>query len=313
MIHAGQSIVNEETARLISEYEEIRRSNDEKEKALCESRMYRASLMGSIRIFAKWASEKFGEPPVCYEQRLSLVSAGEWAEPLWKMLDDGASRNTVIELFRAAKRNVTEPTVSPREALAKILEEYRSNNSVLPKGVKPKAEKAAKSVSMSMDMDDSQNKRSKQFLNRITTLADEFIRTSIRNITPIEEMGVKVAKEEFTLFIREACDDFRRRVYVLRSGSRKDQERSSRITRDNLRDAAEVLGISVVWGNKVDLRFAKKMMMTRCAQLHPDKAGAMSDKQKGEYTAVVEAYKTFDRYMEGFKSHEDGERSHERQ
>jgi hypothetical protein len=53
-------------------------------------------------------------------------------------------------------------------------------------------------------------------------------------------------------------------------------------------------------------------MLKRCAQLHPDK-GAVSEEQKAEYTAVVEAYKTCERYMEGRKSHEDGDRSHEGQ
>ncbi|MGH9919815.1 MAG: hypothetical protein ACRD6W_13245, partial [Nitrososphaerales archaeon] len=87
--------------------------------------------------------------------------------------------------------------------------------------------------------------------------------------------------------------------------------RLSRVSRDNLREAAEVLGVSVVWGRDVDLKKAKKIMLTRAAQLHPDQKGPQTDQQKAEYRAVIEAYKTIERYMEGRKSHEDGERSHE--
>jgi Cdc6-like AAA superfamily ATPase len=102
-------------------------------------------------------------------------------------------------------------------------------------------------------------------------------------------------------------------MHIMRGASKKERERSARVTREKLREATEVLGISIVWDRDVDLRKAKKIMLQRCAQLHPDKTGSMSDAQKTEYTAVVDAYKTLERYMEGRKSHAFGERSHEGQ
>ena len=166
------------------------------------------------------------------------------------------------------------------------------------------------SIEIDMDMDGTQNTRSKQFMTRVMSLSDEFLRTSVPDLSEIDSMTMKLAKDDFVSFVRESVEDLRRKILTMRQQSKKDRGRASRVSRDGLREASEVLGISVVYGVDVDLHRAKKIMIRRCAQLHPDKNGPVTEQQKNEYTAVVNAFKTLETYMEGRKLNENGERSH---
>ncbi len=310
--------MNAELERLIGQYKDTESSMTERQKAEFEHKLWKDIVKGlpderkGMHSQRDWCMARLGKGNF-YEERSALLLAGAWAGPLFNMLqmmvetdrsDKAVKRAySIIKNHRQrAVKKVKESgfKISYEEALRQILEA-------------PKSTPAVDDAAFSMDIDDPQGRRTKQFIKRVSALTDEFIRTSVRGISNVEEMTVRVAKEDLMSFVREACDDFRRRVYVLRTASKKERERLIRVTRDDLREAAEVLGISIVWNKDVDLRFAKKVMLGRCAQLHPDKAGPMSDRQKAEYTAVIDSYKILERYMEGRKSHEDGERSHEGQ
>jgi hypothetical protein len=310
---------------LISQYKETESSMSEKQKAELEQQLWNIiqglpEERAGFRSKRDWAAAKLGGSSRDYEQRSALIMAGPWVNPLWEMLENKVARHAVQLIFREAKARVARASnrLSQDEALRQVIDEYnaRENTATTKDGRTFRRQAPTRpppppvdSVMTEMDMDSPQGQRSKVFLGKMTALTDEFIRTSLLELSHVEEMTVKLAKDELVSFIREACDDFRRRVYSLRSASKKERERLSRITRDELRGAAEVLGIPVVWDKDVDLRLAKKIMLRRCAQLHPDKVGPMSDNQKAEYNAVIESYKTLERYMESRKPNAVGERS----
>ena len=308
---------------MIARYKASFDSWTEKQKAEAERDLWNTfksenpSYLGGKR---EWLKSTLGGPSLNYEQRSQLIMAGPWVGQLWAMIDSGTTQNSVIKLFRQARDRVAKTQIPGEEAVRQVIEEYnsRGHEAKTPSGkvyrrvtpLERQRTNPPSDIPIEMDMDASQNRRSKQFMSRLIALADEYIRTSLTNTSHIDEMMLKIAKDEFASFVREACDDLRRRVYVLRSSSKKDLQRLTRTTREQLREASEVLGISVVWGGEIDLRKAKKIMLRRCAQLHPDKTGSMTDEQRAEYTAVINAYKTIERYMEGRKSNAVGDRSH---
>jgi len=313
--------MNDELRDLIAQYKKSFPTMTEKQRAEEERDLYLLANPDQRGGKREWMVANLGGATQHFEQRAMLIMAGPWVNPLWKMFDEGTSRNTIILLFRKARDLVSHKHMQGDEAIQKVLEEYNSqgHEAHTPEGrryrrMSPVEKQRSRpppmtDVPIEMDMDATQNRRSKQFMLRLMALTDEFVRTSLVGISHIDELEMKIAKGEFTSYIREACDDFRRRVYNMRSSSKKERERLSRVTRDELRQAAEVLGIPIVWDKDVDLRKAKKIMLRRCAQLHPDR-GPVSDEQKAEFTAVREAYGTLERYMEGRKSNEVGERSH---
>jgi len=312
----------------IAQYKATSSTMSEKEKAEAENRIWEVwvglSGMPKFKSRRNWAAATFGGPCAQYEIRSQLLLAGSWTDPLWQMIEDGVTRGAVRNVFRQARVKVAKQ-IPHAEAVSQAIADYnkrgytaRTADGKLYRRMSPlekqRSQPPPADISFEMDMDGTQNQRSKQFLSKLVALADEFLRTSVPGLSGIDDKSMKLARDEFVSFVQEAAKDLRRQVYTMRSQTKKDRERSSRVSRDVFRKAAEVLGISVVWNQDVDMRKAKKIMLTRCAQLHPDKHGGhMSDEQKAEYTAVVNAYKTLERYMEGRKSHEDGERSHEGQ
>jgi hypothetical protein len=315
-----------ELKELLAQYRANGKSMSEKAKAIAESSIWNVwqntAGMPKYKDRRHWASATFGGAPAEYEIRSQLLQAGPWVDSLWALIDEGISRSSVRQLFRQARTVAAGEKISLAEAVQNVIDEYKKkgHEAHTPDGKvyrrmspleKQRSQPPPEDVPIEMDMDSTQNRRSKQFLLRLSALSDEFLRTSVPGLSGIDDMSMKLAKDEFISFVREAAEDLRRRVYIMRAQSKKDRTRESRVSRDKLRQASEVLGMSVVWGRDLDLRKAKKIMITRCAQLHPDRTGGMNEQQKAEYTAVVEAYKTLERYMEGRKSHEDGERSHE--
>jgi hypothetical protein len=317
--------MNDDIKKLVAQYKESFSSMTEKKRAEEERDLYLlANPNGRDGKGGKreWLAAYVGGATQHFEQRAMLLTAGPWVNPLWEMFDKDTSRSTIIQLFRNARNTMVRKQIPGEEALKITLDEYnnrgheaRTSSGKTYRRMSPLEKQRSsppspmKDMSIEMDMDASQNRRSKQFFSQMTALSDEFVRTSLVRVSGIDELTIKIAKDEFTSFIQEACNDFRRRVYVMRSASKKDHVRAARITREKLREAAEVLGISIVWDQDIDLRKAKKIMFRRCAQLHPDHSNT-SDEQKAEYRAVVEAYNIIERYMEGRKTNEVGERSH---
>jgi hypothetical protein len=316
--------MNDQVRLLIAHYKASFSVWSEKQKAEAERDLWMVfkaanpEYRGGKR---EWLKTTLEGPSLNYEHRSQLIMAGPWVNQLWTLLDEHMTYSTVITLFRLARDRMSKTQIPGEEAVRQVVEEYNSQGHIAktPDGrvyrkmtplERQRTQPPPSMILIGMDMDAPQNKRSKQFMSRLVALADEYVRTSLTNTSHIDEMMLKIAKDEFTSFVREACDDLRRRVYNLRSSSKKDLERLTRVTRSQIQEASEVLGISIVWGGEVDLRKAKKIMLRRCAQLHPDKTGSMTEEQKTEYTAVVNAYKTIERYMEGRKSNAAGERSH---
>jgi hypothetical protein len=313
---------------LLVDYKEKLATMSEKQKAESEQCIWMAweetPNMPKFESRRDWAVATFGGSAAEYETRSMMLLAGPWTEPLWRMVDEGVSRGSVRNLFRQARKMVADEQVPHETALQRVIEAYNKMGYVAKtadgkvyRRMSPTEKQrsrpppAMEDVPIEMDMDSTQNRRSKLFLSRLTSLTDEFLRKSVPGLNGIDELQTKIYRDEFVSYMREAVDDLRRRVYALRSSAKKERTRLSRVSRDSLRLASEVLGISVVWSQDVDLKKAKKIMLTRAAQLHPDQKGPQTEQQKAEYRAVIEAYKTLERYMEGRKSHEDGERSHE--
>ena len=313
--------MNEDLKKLIDQYKEEFSSMSEKRKAEEERDLYLLANPDQRGGKREWMVKHLGGHAQHYEQRSMLIMAGPWVNPLWKMFDEGVTRNSIIQLFRQARDLIANKHMTSEGALTQVINTYNSTGyeARTPEGrryrkmtpmEKQRSQPPPANISIEMDMDTTQNRRSKQFLLRLVALTDEFVRTSLVGLSHIDSLEMKITTDEFTSYVREACDDFRRRVYNMRSSAKKERVRQARVNRDELREAAEVLGISVVWDQDVDLRKAKKIMFRRAAQLHPDKTGPVSNEQKTEFTAVQEAYKTLERYMEGRKSNEVGERSH---
>jgi hypothetical protein len=315
------------TQELINRYIETRESLTEKAKAEAESQLWEHWKSNenkkAVRTYPtrrEWAQNTFKFPVFEFEIRAQFLQAGPWVDPLWKLVDEGMSRHVAVRIFRQTKVRVAKERLTYEVALEKEITDYNSMGYIartaggrLCRRRTPDERfrtNPPSSIDIEMDMDGTQNARSKQLMTKVTAIAEEYLRTSVQELSEIDSMTMKLAKEEFISVVRETVEDFRRKIGNMRHQSKQDRIRSSRISRDILRGASEVLGVPVVYGSDVDLRKAKKIMLRRCAQLHPDKAGPMSEQHKAEYTAVVNAYKTLETYMEGRKPNEDGERNH---
>jgi uncharacterized protein (DUF849 family) len=110
--------------------------------------------------------------------------------------------------------------------------------------------------------------------------------------------------EDFIVIVQEAGEDLRRHVYDVKSQS-KQASKPRKIGMERVRQACEVLGLSMTPGQSIDLKVAKKAMLRRASQLHPDRNNNSKQTQL-EYQAVVEAYKTLELFMEGMKPNENG-------
>jgi hypothetical protein len=248
-----------ELKELLAQYKGSSAQMSEKAKAIAENNIWNVwqntAGVPKYKDHRHWAAATFGGAPAEYEIRSQLLQAGSWVEPLWAMIDEGISRSSVRNLFRQARASSIKKKLPPAEALSEVIDEYNKtgHQAHTPDGrvfrrMSPlEKQRSQPPPSMSdipteMDMDSSQNRRSKQFLSRLTALADEFLRTSVPGLSGIDEMGAKIAKEEFVSFVREAAEDLRRRVYVLRSQMKRDRDRASRVSREELRYASEILG-----------------------------------------------------------------------
>jgi len=307
----------------INRYLKSKDSMNEKAKAEMETKIWDSWRKAGLKKYLNkrdWARDVFNGPSFEYTFRAQLLQAGPWADPLWKLIDEGMSRHSAIRIFRIAKDRVAKEQIQNHEALQQEIDSYNSTGHSAksqsgkiyrrrtPEEKYRSSVPSSVDVEIDMDIDGSHGTRSKQFMTRIVALADEFLRTSLPGLTGIEDIVIKRSKEEFISFIRESVEDLRRKVSSARQQSKKDAV--VRVSRDALREASEVLGVSIVYGVGADLRKAKKIMIRRCAQLHPDKNGPMSDSQKNEYTAVVNAYKTLENYnYMGVTKNEDGVRN----
>jgi membrane-associated HD superfamily phosphohydrolase len=306
-------------AEMLAQYKLTRDSLSEKEKAVAETKIWKAWLTIPIREKVRgrdhWFSINFGESHKC-QVRAHLLNAGSWVEPLWELIDQGTSRNTVHNLFRQACMKAIEGKIQNEEALKQVLIEYNSTGFMVHTHdgrhyrrptIEEKRRLKTDSIpvqSVEMDTDTPQISRSKQFITQLSALTDEYLRTSVPDLSEIDGVSMRLLKDEFISFVRESSDELRRKVLSMRHQNKKEKEAQNRVSRNELRLASEVLGIAIVNNKDVDLRKAKKIMLRRLAQLHPDKIGFVSEPQKEEYTAVKEAYDTIERYMDGRKSRE---------
>ena len=299
----------------IDHYIKSRNSMNEKAKAEAEQNIWNmwnvVPEMTRYDSRRTWAWKELNVSTSEAEIRSQLLQAGTWTDPLWQMIDSGMSRSTIRNLFRKARDKFSKEDVSHSEALKQVVHQYNSSGHLahtqsgsVYRRRTPEEKQVSEPVSLDtvtllMDMDGSQSTRSKQFMARVLALTDEFFRTSLPGLASVDDTSMQLAKTEFTSVIRESVEDLRRKVYNMRQTSKEDLGRSTRVSSVDLRNAVDVLGLAVDYGTQVDLRKAKKIMLRRCAQLHPDRSGQKNQEQLNEYTAVVNAYKTLEKYMEG--------------
>src|SRR5271157_4108406 len=89
---------------LIAKYKESFPSLKEKDKAITEYEIYCAwrDIPNTSKFESRrsWARATLGGSAVEYETRAIMLKAGQWVDPLWKMIDDGIARGTVRKLFK---------------------------------------------------------------------------------------------------------------------------------------------------------------------------------------------------------------------
>lgn len=317
-----------EIDRMIAQYVEQRPSMKEKQKAEAERRLWEAhcaSLPEGERPGYRrdWFQEVLDGPAAGYEQRQMMLNAGPWVDPLWAMLDSGSAHYAVVRLFRKAKELAAKDQVPHEQAVRRVIDEYgasghlsysadgkvfrRLSPTEKARSVPP-ASISELEVDPSFDGSSSQNSRSKKFLLQLALLTDGYLKSSFGELEESDALLLKLASDEFIGFVREAAEDLKRRVNSVRS-SVKTAGRRQRVSREQFRQACEVLNLPYSYGQKVDLRFCKKTMLKRAGPLHPDRNRGSHSAQV-EYQAVIESYDVLEKYSEGQK-HENGERSHE--
>jgi len=309
--------------KMISSYKGNSKSMTERQKAELESQLWASytassgkSSNGSSR---EWLVTVLGGKSRDYELRFTLWNAGEWVQPLWDLLENGMPRTTAVRLMREARSNASLNRVSLAVSLQAVLAAYNESGyeARTPEGktyrrTSPgqKSQQETESESNPIfDSDQFQITRSKKFRDKLVALTSEYVRTSLTDYPNIDVIEARRAVDDFTSFVREACEDLRRKISVMRSEGRKDSKRQ-KVTRDQLRHACEVLGISVIYGHVPDLRVAKRAMLKRARELHPDRHGG-SEKTRAEYQAVIESYGVIETYEKGLTVHANGDRSNE--
>lgn len=315
-----------DVSKLIAQYREQRGSMGEKQKAEAERRLWEAHCVssgaGNHGYRRDWFAKVLDGSAGAYEHRQMMLNAGPWVDPLWDMLDKGAAHYVVVRLFRQAREVAAKEQIAHERAVRRVIDEYNaagvvahSQDGKVFRRMTP-TEKARSIPPPSDHEPDSdfgslgtQNARSKKFLIQLSVLTDSYLKSCVEGPDDDTQLALRMASEEFVSFVREAAEDFKRRVNAVRSMVRKESRRQ-KVSREQFRQACEVLNLPYAYGQKIDLRFCKKTMLKRAAPLHPDRNNG-SHSARAEYQAVVESYQVLEQYAEGMKLNEDGERSHE--
>jgi len=321
-----------ELDKLVAAYKSECGAMSEKQKAESERRIWavRYSSLGPDVPKGdrrEWLASALGGTSAEYEHRSNLIGAGAWADPFWGMADSGASLYTVIRLFRDARKIVTSGQATHEDAVRSVIDGYNSLGYMArspegkvfrksgPGGRTPRPSDppsvpgpSDRPKDYNFDGSSSQNSRSKKFLSELMSLADSYVLSSLADPDADEALNLRIAKDDFLSYVREAAEDLRRRVTASRSVARKDVRRQ-RVTREHFRHACEVLNLPYVYGHAVDLRFCKRTMLKRAGPLHPDRNNG-SHSAQSEYQAVIESYAVLEKYTEGLKN-ENGDRNHE--
>lgn len=310
---------------LLAKYKESRHSMTAKQLTEAERELWKAycfelpgAKTGNRRDFFR---KYFEDHYYSYENRQVLLEAGSAIDKLWDLFDQKMTHFTVIRLYRHAKKLSLSNGIPLNEAVASVLEKF-SNGMLLPspdgklyrrgnptKKTISNDQPRPSLVNSEVDSGSAQNTRSKKFLLELTVLTDEYLKSSFGDLGIDETAAVSISRNEFVSFIREAVEDLKRRVSAIRVTVRKES-RKQKISREQFRMSCEVLNLPYSYGQKIDLRFCKKLMLKRASPLHPDRNNG-SHAAQSEYQAVIEAYTTLEKYAEGLNVNETGERNHE--
>lgn len=305
-------------SKLISQYKNNISSMSGKQTAEAEKHLVDAWMNVNLQNPSadarnEWIRNTLGVKTQDYEMRSMLLRAGQWVDHLWKMHDHGTPIRTIVRLFREARDEASTKQVSHHQALEKVINQYENTGFLAHtkdgKIYRRPGPSMKTEIGTPFSQSDNQKTRSSNFISQVSTLATEYVRTSILP-SGLDEVEIQKPIDEFVSFVNEACEDLRKRVTSIRSHGLKDAKKQ-KISRDGLRRACEVLGISAVYGRPVNLRSAKKIMFKRAAELHPDKCASTTSTR--EYQAVIEAYHDLETYMEGLKTNEHGNHDHESQ
>jgi hypothetical protein len=271
-----------------------------------------------------------------YDHRSTLLNSGPWVNSFWNMLDKGVAQYTVIRLYRESKALAEKENMEFVDAAEYVIDDYEKSgySASTPDGRKfRKAAPYSKSQRSSappvstplpaampvngageepsfLSMD-SQQSRSKTLLVRLNVLVEDFVRASMVEYKDVDFHEQQKAVDDFRHFVHEACEDLRRNVNRLRATAVKSAK-AKKVSRDEFRKACEVLGLGqgFTFGKEINLTAAKRAMLKRAAQLHPDHNGGETNKVQ-EYQTVIESLAVLETYVKGLNSHATGERTHE--
>ncbi len=251
-----------------------------------------------------WFKSVFDDSPTRYEHRQHMLSSGSWVQPFWDLYESGVPHWTIFRLYQTARTLAVEKSVIPAVAAKRVLEAHFSGKVVdLPPDSRPEESAPEELVPLADPfVQDSQISRTKAFIARLASMTDEYVKASLVGLSA-DQASVRKAVSDFSSYVSEASEDFRRKLSSLRSSATRDAQ--PRVSRSQFRSACEVLGVSFQFGGPVDLKACKRMMLNRARDLHPDKNGG-SHSARAEYQAVIESYGLLESYAEGMKN-ENGE------
>jgi len=227
------------------------------------------------------------------------MSAGSCINELWLRLDKDISIYTAISIYRAAKKRLKSKGAEPSEKdISEALKEYDSRPFERDLGngkiSRSSSQYSKRDVPVKENIEDS-----KRFFQQIRNLTESFI---IKKLVEVDPSIRKEITDEFEISIRDTFDQLTKRINKNRRDVNKEKkDEIDRIGKTRFTNACEALSMSGVFGKPIDLKVAKKHKLYRLRDLHPDlHGGNMSEVQKNEYTAVIEAYDLLERYNEQF-------------
>ncbi len=303
---------------LVQLYRETQDTLSEWEKAELENQIWEARFdregpgLSRISERREWFRNKFGGNCNIYEKRSALFRSREWTQPIWDKINGGMPLTTAYPLYKRAKELSKVSGDSEQKSLEIILKNPRAGLPPIPppSGVQvitappviaPKEEpipvihhKKEKINPKEEPSETPQISNSKEYFRRMKDLTDSFVKSSLVDIEPYLADQLS---QEFTGWVREAYDDLRRKVSKHRQEASRTDNPRKRVSRAVFKRACEVLAFQAVFGKSLDLRAAKRRMITRARDLHPDRRDG-STETVAEYRAVVEAYQVLEQYTD---------------
>lgn len=298
---------------LLSEYRAELEKLTQRERAERELQIYLA--LGGVgqrrEVLKKTLGGNVGE----YELRQTLLGADEWADPLWELWDKGTPVHTVHRLLIQTRQRAKLKSERCSVALQRVLDEYRqgwlrhtAEGKAYYAGRAPTPEPPPAPAASPPEPrgGEDENRLSKAFAEQLRIMTSQFVRTACAGL---EDYDASKITDDFTGYVREALDDLRRKLTAARKRIRAKQDQPlAHVTRASFDHACEILVVHGKHGKPIDLREAKRRMLRRAADAHPDRWGGSTHAVE-EYQAIIGAYSVLEQYMEELTARNERTRS----